>query len=197
MSYINFKILRKHNLTPEQLIQLLAIKQKEVSEINTDVLSHFDSLGYTTYVKGRKDALKSELVRLSDKGKQILKKLTTDSSDWSEDEELLFNWLAEHYEKRGKEVGNPNRVKKLLKWFSNETGICKNNLVRLISDFLNTDYVEENSNVLEFCLFYPKKFTTDKGKTVAYEAKPDIYDSWLFKHFQQNKERLEKTFEIY
>lgn len=195
--FINFNIYKKYNLTPEHLIQLLAVKQKQTEEINIDILGRFEELGYVTYTKGKKNQDIRELVRLSDKGKKLVKEISTDSKDWTEDEEILYNWLSKYYEERNKQVGNPNRVKKLLRWFSLETGIYKNNLVKLISDFLNDEYVDESSKVLEFCLFYPKKFTTDNGKSIAYEAKPDIFDSWLFKHYQQNKERLEKTFEEY
>ena len=80
--FINFKIYQKHNLTPELLIQLIAIRQKEVSVINTDILSRFEEVGYISYVKGKKDQDKRELVRLSDKGKKIVRELTTDSKDY-------------------------------------------------------------------------------------------------------------------
>lgn len=193
--HINFKIYQKHNLTPELLIQLIAIKQKEVSVINTDVLSHFEEIGYISYIKGKKDQDKRELVRLSDKGKKLLRELTTDSKDWTHIEETLFDWLSTYYQVRNKQVGNPNRVKKLLRWFSLESGLEKNDLVILISDFLASDEVEDNSKVLEYCLFYPKKFTTDGGKSIAFEAKPDIFDSWLYKYYQQNKEKIDKLIE--
>lgn len=155
--YINFNAYKKHNLTPEYLIQLLAIKQKQTEEINSDILRHFEELGYISYTKGKKNQDKRELVRLSDKGKKILKDISTDSKDWTEDEEVLYDWLSKYYEERGKQVGNPNRVKKLLRWFSVETGIYKNNLIKLIVDFLKDEYVDEESKVLEFILFYPKK----------------------------------------
>jgi hypothetical protein len=197
--YLNFQTFKKHNLKPEDLFYLLAVKQIEKEQLETlpqDVIERFEALGILTIIKGAKSEAESLKIRLNDKGKKFLNSLFAENT-WGEDEEIIFNWLADYYKKRGKEVGNPNRVKKLLKWFSEETGIYKNNLIKLFIDFLNDEYVEEESRVLEFTLFYPKKFTTDKGRTVAYEAKPDIFDSWIYKHFERNKERLIKTFEDY
>ena len=195
--YINLKLFKKSNLSAEQLIQLIAIKQKEQNYIKEEFLGRFEELGLVSYVKQKNKSQKSsELVRLSDKGKKLLNSMITEPVA-GETEDILFEWLSKYYIEKGKEIGNPNRVKKLLKWFSEETGIYKNDLIKLFIDFLKDEYVDEASRVLEFTLFYPKKFTTDKGKTIAYEAKPDIHDSWLFNHFQKNRERLVSTFEDY
>ena len=195
--YLNIETYKKHNLQPQDLYFLIGIKQvdKEVLEtLNGGDFSRFNELGLLTSVKGKKGDNPALNVRLSKKGKDLLKSICTEPIA-GEDEEVLYDWLSKYYIDKGKEVGNPNRVKKLLAWFSQETDIYKNNLIKLFVDFLKDDYVDEASKVLEFTLFYPKKFTTDKGKTIAYEAKPDIYDSWLFKHFEKNKQRLLETFE--
>ena len=195
--YINLKLFEKSNLSAEQLISLLAVKQKEQIYIKEEFLDTFEELDLITFIKAKnKSQNRLELVRLSDKGKKLLNSIITEPVA-GETEDILFEWLSKYYIEKGKEVGNPNRVKKLLKWFSEETGIYKNDLIKLFIDFLKDEYVDEASRVLEFTLFYPKKFTTDKGKTIAYEAKPDIFDSWLFTHFQKNRERLINTFEDY
>lgn len=195
--YLNLETYKKHNLQPQDLYFLIGIKQvnKEVLEtLNGGDFSRFNELGLLTNIKGKKGDNPALNVRLSKRGKDLLKSICTEPIA-GEDEEVLYDWLSKYYIDKGKEVGNPNRVKKLLAWFSQETDIYKNNLIKLFVDFLKDDYVDEASKVLEFTLFYPKKFTTDKGKTIAYEAKPDIYDSWLFKHFEKNKQRLLETFE--
>jgi hypothetical protein len=199
MSYINFQLFHSKGLKPEDLYYLAGIKQidKEVlEEIPSDVLLRLEALSLLTSIKGKKGDNPVYNVRLSANGKKLLKEIFTESIA-GDIEEVLLTWLSKYYTDRGKEIGNPNRVKKLLAWFSSETGIYKNDLIKLFVDFLQDDYVDEASRVLEFTLFYPRKFTTDKGKTVAYEAKPDIFDSWLYKHFDKNRERLIKTFEDY
>ena len=197
--YINFELAKKVGLQPSDIYFLCGIKQieKEVLEhIPIEAIQRFEQLEIVTTIKGTKSESKNLKIRLNDKGKKLFKSFFLDNA-WTETEEVLYDWLSKYYTDRGKEVGNPNRVKKLLKWFSDETGVYKNNLIKLFVDFLQDDYVDESSKVLEFTLFYPKKFTTDNGRSVAYEAKPDIFDSWLFKHLEKNRERLEKTFENY
>ena len=197
--YINLSVLGKSGLEYSDLVFLAAIKQvdKDVLEkLTGDVFNRLEGLSLLTSIKGKKGDNPMYNVRLSSVGKKLVKEVFTEPIA-GEDEEILFNWLSKYYTDRGKEVGNPNRVKKLLAWFSSETGIYKNDLIKLFVDFLQDDYVDEASRVLEFTLFYPRKFTTDKGKTVAYEAKPDIFDSWLYKHFDKNRDRLIKTFEDY
>ena len=197
--YINFNLVHKKGLEPQDSYFLAGIRQieKEVlDKLPGDVFNRLEALSLLTSIKGKKGDSPMYNVRLSSVGKKLLNDLLKEPTG-GEDEEILFNWLSKYYTDRGKEVGNPNRVKKLLAWFSSETGIYKNDLIKLFVDFLQDDYVDEASRVLEFTLFYPRKFTTDKGKTVAYEAKPDIFDSWLYKHFDKNRERLIKTFEEY
>lgn len=194
MENINFELYEKYQLSDSDLLYLFAAKQikKQVLErIPEDVLKRLEALSLVKSIKGSVKENPLHKLRITDKGKKLfVEPVATD------EEERLFEWLADYYTKRGKEIGNPNRVKKLLLWFKQETGIEKNALVKLFVHFLNDDYVNEESRVLEFTLFYPKKFTTDKGKSIAYEAKPDIYDSWLYKHYLKNKEELDPILEI-
>ena len=197
--YVNLELFRSKKLHPKDLYYLVGIKLKDIKvleELTTDAFTRFEEAGLLTSIKGKKGDNPMYNVRLSSVGKKLLNDLLKEPIA-GDVEEVMLTWLSKYYTDRGKEVGNPNRVKKLLAWFSSETGIYKNDLIKLFVDFLQDDYVDEASRVLEFTLFYPRKFTTDKGKTVAYEAKPDIFDSWLYKHFDKNRDRLIKTFEDY
>lgn len=194
MENINFELYEKYQLESSDLFYLFAAKQvrKEILEQTPqDVLKRLEVLSLVRSIKGSAKENPLHKLRITDKGKKLLIEPIG-----GEDEDKLFIWLANYYTERGKEIGNPNRVKKLLLWFKQETGIEKNALVKLFMHFLNDDYVNEESRVLEFTLFYPKKFTTDKGKSIAYEAKPDIYDSWLYKHYLKYKEELDPILEI-
>lgn len=194
MENINFELYEKYQLCDSDLLFLFAAKQikKEVLErIPEDTLKRLQALSLVSSIKGSTKENPLHKLRITPKGKKLfVEPVATD------EEERLFEWLADYYIKRGKEIGNPNRVKKLLLWFKQETGIEKNSLVKLFMHFLNDDYVNEESRVLEYTLFYAKKYTTDKGKSIAYEAKPDIYDSWLFKHYLKYKEELDPILEI-
>lgn len=198
--YINFKILKKYNLTPEQLIQLIAIKQKEVDFVNTDVLSHFDSLGYTTYVKGRKDALKSELVRLSDKGKKLLTDLSFEGAV-DEESEKIRDWVVSVYKnKNGGIVKNKTELGRRVQWFKTITGIQSNFLAVLIQCVVQDTYDPECgqsfydakkdnprlilSNLAENLFWMPqshfdKHYTLDKSP--------------LFTYFEDNREYIKQV----
>ncbi len=195
MENIDFDLYKKYQLEHYDLFFLFAAKQvrKDVLEqMPQDVYSRLQATSLISSIKGTVKENPLHKVRITPKGKKLLVEPIA-----GDEEDTLFEWLAKYYTDREKQIGNPNRVKKLLLWFKQETNIERNNLVKLFVHFLNDSYVDEASNVLEFTLFYPKKFTTDKGKTIAYEAKPDIYDSWLYKHYLKYKEELDKTFETY
>jgi len=197
--YINFDSFFRSELEPSDIYYLVAAKQVEKRVLETlpdDVLKRLEESSLVTYIKGKANEDVRLKLRLSNKGKKLLNTILTEPIA-SDEEDKLFTWLSNYYIEKNKEIGNPNRVKKYLAWFKHETGIQKNNLVKLFIDFLKDEYVDEASKVLEFTLFYPKKFTSDRGKTICYEAKPDIHDSWLYKHYLKNKERLDNSFEIY
>ncbi len=195
---INFELLDKleNNCF---LICLAAINQIETERLKdtftADYYAIFDKNGWIKHIK--KKSVKEHLycsLRLSDKGRSYLRDLFKESEATQEDREYLRR-LTEYYISKGKEIGNPNRVLNYLIKFRTESGISGDNLTRLFGDFLSNDYVDEHSRILEFTLFYPKKFTTDKGKSIAYEAKWDLHDSWLYKYYLQNKIRLDATFD--
>lgn len=195
---INFELLDKLE-NDRFLIFLARINQTStiwlIDNLTEDVYSHFEAQSWIKHIKqkSKKEHLYNSL-RLSDKGRNYLRDLFKESEATEEDREYLKR-LTDYYISKGKEIGNPNRVLSYLIKFRTESGISGDNLTRLFGDFLSNDYVDEHSRILEFTLFYPKKFTTDKGKSIAYEAKWDLYDSWLYKYYLQNKNRLDATFD--
>ena len=182
--YLNFSTYKKSNLTAEELIQLLAIKQREQELINETFLEDFEQKGYITYIKGKKSATKAELVRLSDKGKKLLDELA--EAPVEPDDEKVFEWLKEYYLKAEKDVGNGAKTKRHIRDFRIKSGIEKNNLIILVLDFLREN--EERSKKLEYIWYYPK---------TAFATKFDLEESWLWNHYIKNKERLDSKFEKY
>jgi hypothetical protein len=194
---INFELLDKLE-NDRFLIFLARINQISttwlIDNLTKDIYSHFEAQSWIRHIKQKnKEEHLYNSLRLSDKGRNYLRDLFKESDATEEDKEYLKR-LTEYYISKGKEIGNPNRVLSYLIKFRTESGISGDNLTRLFADFLSSDYVDEKSRNLEYILFYPKKFTTDKGKTIAYEAKWDLYDSWLYKHYLQNKNRLDLLF---
>jgi DNA-binding MarR family transcriptional regulator len=141
--YINFNIYKKHNLTPEYLIQLLAVKQKQTEEINIDVLGRFEELGYISYTKGKKNQDIRELVRLSDKGKKLLTDLSFEGAV-DEESEKIRDWVVSVYKnKNGGIVKNKTELGRRIHWFKTITDIRGNFLAVLIQCVMQDTYDPE------------------------------------------------------
>ena len=187
--FINFNIYKKYNLTPEYLIQLLAIKQKQTEEIDTDVLGRFEELGYVSYTKGKKNQDIRELVRLSDKASKLLNDLSfAGASD--EETEKIAEWIIGVYKnKEGGIVKNKTELKRRIQWFKEITQIKGNFLAVLIQLAMLDTYnpecgqsfyeaKKENprlilSNMAENLLWMPashfdKNYSLDKSPLYTY-----------------------------
>lgn len=185
--YVNFSVFSKSGLEPQDLYFLAGIKQvdKEVLEkITGDTFNRLEGLSLLKSIKGKKGDNPVYNIRLSDKGKRLLEDIGT--PDVEEEDEKIFEWLKNHYLGLGKEIGNGAKTKRHIRDFRVASGIEKNNLIKVVLDFLAEN--EERSNKLEYIFYYPK---------TVYATKFDLEESWLWNHFIKNRERLEKTFEIY
>ena len=198
--FINFNIYKKYNLTPEYLIQLLAVKQKQTEEINTDVLGHFEELGYVTYTKGKKNQDIRELVRLSDKGKKLLTDLSFEGAV-DEESEKIRDWVVSVYKnKNGGIVKNKTELGRRIHWFKTITDIRGNFLAVLIQCVMQDTYDPECgqsfydakkdnprlilSNLAENLFWMPqshfdKHYTLDKSP--------------LFTYFEDNQEYIKQV----
>ena len=185
--YLNFQTFKKHNLKPEDLFYLLAVKQIEKEQLETlpqDVIERFEALGILTIIKGTKSDSEQSKIRLNIKGKEFFRELS--EPEVEEQDKTVFNWLKKHYLNAGKSVGNGIRTQKHLRDFRIQTGIEKNNLIKLILFFLAEN--EDKSKQLEYILHYPKH---------AYDIKFNLDTSWLYNFYLHNKEHLDKQFEDY
>lgn len=185
--YINITVLSKSGLEYSDLVFLAGIKQvdKEVLEkLTGDVFNRLEGLSLLTSIKGKKGDNPIYNVRLSDKGKKLLNELG--ESPVEEDDKTVFEWLKNYYLKVGKEIGNGAKTQRHIRDFRIKSGIKKNNLIKLVLDFLAEN--EEKSRKLEYVWYYPK---------TAFATRFDLEESWLWSHFIKNKDRLEKTFEDY
>lgn len=187
--YINTQKLNKYPLSPEDYFKLCAIKNGDKEYIEQHLIeqdySRFEKLSLIKYVKPKnKQQPVSERVRLDERGKDILSDVAEPSVE--EEDERVWKWLSDHYKSLGKDIGNGARTKRHIRDFRVQSGIQKNNLIKLCLDFLKEN--EENSRNLEYVFYYPK---------TVFAAKFSLEDSWLYRHFLKNQERLVKTFEEY
>jgi hypothetical protein len=183
--FLNFNTFHKHNLQPEDLYFLASIKQiekEQLKNIPIEVIQRFEALGILTTIKGKKDEPESLKIRLNDKGKEFFRELS--EPEVEEQDRIIFDYLKKYYLDAGKSVGNGIRTQRHLRDFRLQTGIEKNNLIKLILSFLAEN--EDKSKMLEYVLHHPKH---------AYDIKFNLDTSWLWNFYLQNKEHLEKQFE--
>ena len=189
--YINTKVVLDNELNLQQVVLMQLLKQNKNEDLSEWLESYngdIDVLRDKGFISEVKPKTKKESpykrLRLSDKGNSTLEDLLT--PEVHEDDKKICDWLVNHYKKLGKDIGNRKRTERHIRDFRVQSGIIKNNLVKLCLDFLSEN--EEQSRVLEYVWYYPK---------TAFATKFNIYDSWLFKHYEKNKERLDLEFEKY
>ena len=187
--YINLSVLGKSGLEYSDLVFLAAINQTETNWLienfkNSDY-ERFERLSIIKHIKqkSKKEHLYTSL-RLSEQGKTLISEL--EEAPVEEEDKTVFEWLKNYYLKAGKEIGNGAKTQRHIRDFRLKSGIQKNNLIKLVLDFLNEN--EERSKKLEYIWYYPK---------TAFATRFDLEESWLWNHFIKNKDRLEKTFETY
>jgi hypothetical protein len=187
--YINLSVLGKSGLEYSDLVFLAAINQTEtewlIENFKDSDYERFERLSFIKHIKqkSKKEHLYTSL-RLSDLGKSLLSEI--EEAPIEEEDKTVFEWLKNYYLKAGKEIGNGAKTQRHIRDFRIKSGIQKNNLIKLVLDFLAEN--EERSKKLEYIWYYPK---------TAFATRFDLEESWLWSHFIRNKERLEKTFEQY
>ena len=187
--YINLSVLGKSGLEYSDLVFLAAINQTEtewlIENFKDSDYERFERLSIIKHIKqkSKKEHLYTSL-RLSDLGKNLLSEI--EEAPIEEEDKTVFEWLKNYYLKAGKEIGNGAKTQRHIRDFRIKSGIQKNNLMKLVLDFLAEN--EERSKKLQYIWYYPK---------TAFATRFDLEESWLWSHFIRNKERLEKTFEQY
>ena len=186
--YVNFKYL---TLKPSSVFNLLAIKQKETSylleNLSQEEYSHFQTLSFITHIRQKKKEEHPYIsLRLSKKGLEFLEKL--EEAEILEEDEKIFDWLVEHYNKLGKQIGNRARTKRHLRDFRIKSGLEKNNLLRVFIAFLGDEENMDYNNILEFSLYKP---------LTAFQTRFQLEDSRVYKFYIKHKFELEKSFEEY
>lgn len=184
--YINLKVFQSSGLHFADIVFLAAISQRDseflINNLTDDCFKRFEALSLLTNVKSKKkDEHPYISLRLSEKGKQLLSDL--EEAEIEEQDLKIFEWLENHYRKLGKDIGNKAKTKRHIRDFRIKSNVEKNNLINLVLDFLEEN--EERSKKLEYIFYYPK---------TAFETRFNLDGSWLWNHFEKNRERIEKTF---
>ena len=181
--YLNFNVYPEQ-LLPCDLYYLLAIKLVKTDiDIPEDVLSRFETLNLVKYIKG---AIKEEerlKLRLSDKGKDLLKEL--EEPEVLEEDVVVYNWLRDFYTKSGKDIGNGAKTKRHIRDFRIKSGISKNSLVFLCTTFLKDENNMMYNQKLEYAFYKPP---------TAFETRFNLEESRIWNYYKKHIEYFTNKF---
>jgi hypothetical protein len=184
--YLNFETFKKHNLKPEDLFYLLAVKQIEKEQLETlpqDVIERFEALGILTTIKGVKSDSEQSKIRLNSKGKKFLDSL--DIPDVTEGDfkmaEYLFQMYLNH-EDGDRVLGNKKAITQYIAILRNHLGLSLHQFFYLCEFFLaEYPYTKKLENIF-----------IDKNKNRYGDFKNNIDDSVLFQFYEQRKLEIEQ-----
>jgi hypothetical protein len=187
--FLNIKAFEKSGLQFDDLVFLCALNQKEtkflINNLADTTFKRFEALSLLTNVKSKKkDEHPYISLRLNEAGKQLLSDL--EEAEILEEDSTVYEWLANYYKSAGKEIGNRKKTLSHIKDFRIKSGIERNNLIRLCTDFLKDN--EERSNKLQFVFYYPK---------TVFATRFDLEESWLYSHYLKKEDYFKSIFETY
>lgn len=177
--FLNFKSFSKEGISESDLLFLIAVGQGYFDYISNYIDSKDHLSEYVKYVKGKKDRDKSELIRLSDKGKKFLQSLSEPIVD--EEDEILFEYLKKVYLSKDKKIGNGAKTKRYINLFKNTSFITRNRLVSLVTTFVNDEENMSYNNVLEYCFYKPP---------TAFETRFNLEESRLYKYYKHHEDKF-------
>jgi hypothetical protein len=121
-------------------------------------------------------------MRIGKKGTAYLNRL--DEPMVSEQDERIFDWLAEQYTKAGKIIGNSKKTLRHIASFREKSGIDGNHLALLCESFLLDEAEQDFSFKLEYVFFKPR----------PYHEKFVLEESKLYNHYLKNKKKFDNKF---
>lgn len=174
--YINIENIEKEGFEVGDLINLLLIwqayreedkqvgKKKISSLISTAQLKSYKDLEIVYFIKGRKSDERWEKLRLTKKGKDLIKKFTEEPlSNEAEEAYLYLEKLYKHYDLKDK-ITYPSKTKEYIQSFLNETGYdlrhFKAALGKYFENNSDKDFILSSKNLI----FKPENVYSQKFK---------------------------------
>lgn len=197
--YINFN---KLYITPEALIALCAIKQKNFCyEISEGLLHSFKKDDLTTEVKGKPNETERQKVRLSKKGEKLLINLSFEG-DTDDETEKILEWLINIY--KNKPCGiikNKKETARRIQWWKEYSQIKGNRLALLLYLFVEDSYIpNEGESVAEFMNRNKRGVLSNMLDNVCWTPPNNFArhytmdNSPLWRYYEDNKEYVDNFF---
>lgn len=196
--YLNFKLLNRKGLSVYDFMFLTAAKQNKFEDLSEECetlagleINRYIEDGLVEYVSTSKHGKTPwHRLRTTSKANDLLSDLET--PEVTEEDLKVFEWLAASYRASGKDVGNMKQTKKYIALFRAHSGIDRNKLVKLCSDFIDHPDESKWSFKLEFLFFKrehnnQRHFDLECSKLWQYYLKYKEYYDELFKKDEYNR----------
>jgi hypothetical protein len=194
--YINLDLFYNSELSPDQLLQLVCIKQKRLECINEAFLEEFEAKGLISYVKPKnKSQNRLELVRLSKEGESFLNRLSFVGAE-DEETKILAQWIIKEYKERdGGFVKNKAELSRRIKWFKETTEIKGNKLALLLRLAMRDTYSNDvGMSFNEYKKQNPRAILSNCAENLFWTP-PNLFsrhyslsESVLYTYFEDNEE---------
>ena len=192
--YVNFEILLKRGLIPQDLLFLQAVKQQQTEDLGDMVAMLMDDQRYefliekeyVKTIKGTSKMTEIEKIRLTTKGARLLDDIQT--AYVTDEDIVLRDWLIKQYENEGKQIGNRKKIATGIAQFRAETGIEKNALAFLFKSFISDEENMVYNLKLEKMLFSSKSM---------FSTKFNINECRLHDYYMKRKNYFDKQFKKY
>ena len=194
--YINLDLFYNSELSPDQLLQLVCIKQKRVEHINEAFLEEFEANGLISYVKAKnKSQNRLELVRLSKEGENFLNRLSFVGAE-DEETKILAQWIIKEYKERdGGFVKNKAELSRRIKWFKETTEIKGNKLALLLRLAMRDTYSNDvGMSFNEYKKQNPRAILSNCAENLFWTP-PNLFsrhyslsESVLYTYFEDNEQ---------
>lgn len=201
--YLNLDLFYSSNLTPDQLIQLLNIKQKRTEYINEAFLEEFQANGLISYIKAKKKSQNPlELVRLSKQGEEFLNRLSFVGAV-DEETNILAQWIIKEYKERdGGFVKNKTELARRVKWFKETTGIKGNKLALLLKLAMKDTYSNDvGMSFNEYKRENPRAILSNCAENLFWTP-PNLFskhyslsESVLYTYFEDNEQYVREVWD--
>ena len=189
--YINFEILFKRDLIPQDLLFLQAVKQQKTEDTSEYIAMLLDDERYEVLekmelvyqIKGTKKMNDIERMRVTPKGNKFLEEVRI--AGVTEGDIQMYDYLCEMYLKdydNERTIGNKKKTKIYCAVFRKYLNLTLHEMYWLCHMFLE-EY--EYTKVLEYIFF-----NSNKNRYGKFEN--NIEDSPLYQFYDENKSRVEK-----
>lgn len=193
--YINLDIAAKYEITFDDIINLVLIKQQRYENIGNileerllpKVIQEYLDKEWVIGIRGKDNDSEIAKLRITPLGRELLENINT--AEVVEDDIKLRDWLVQIYGKEDKIIGNKKRIAQGIAQFRVQSSITKNCLAFLLKTFIGDEKNFQYSQKLENLFFdsssvFDRSFKLDRCRLWEYYERRQKFFDEKFKKYE-------------